>query len=206
MSLLKSEASPLEDVRVAYAAAEAVRKAHAVGLVREAPDVTALTFPAVKSVVASVRKAGIAQRAARDLDRAAPSDVDAILRDLREIDAVLEESPLPATEWRRLLEVLGRDQLARLTGVSPSSVARYAGGARDTPDDVAARVHFLALVVGDLAGAYDEIGIRRWFDRARSALEGQTPAELLRGRWHLDQPGPAQIRALARSLVESPAT
>ena len=201
-----TETDAMGEPRVAYAAAETVRKAQALGLVRETPDETELTFRSVKRVVARIRKAGLGERAARDLERAAPDDVDAILRELREIDALLEESPLPATEWRRLLAVLGRDQLAGLAGVSASSVARYARGERETPDAVAARVHFLALAVGDLAGAYNDIGIRRWFDRKRTVLEGRAPATLLRGEWQPEDPGPLQVRDLARALVASAAT
>ena len=203
---ISTDTDALREPRVAYVAAETVRKAQAVGLVREMPDDTVLTLRSVKRVVARIRKAGVGARAARGLDHAAPDDVDAILRELREIDALLEESPLPATEWRRLLEVLGRDQLARLVGISPSSVARYARGERETPDGVAARVHVVALVVGDLAGAYNDIGIRRWFERTRTLLEGRAPAAVLRGTWQPEDPGPRQVRALARALVASAAT
>ena len=196
----------MSEPRVAYVAAETVRKAQALGLVRDIPDDTELTLGSVKRVVARIRQAGLGDRAARGLDRAAPDDVDTILRELREIDALLEESPLPATEWGRLLDVLGRDQLVRLVGVSPSSVARYARGERDTPDAVAARVHLLALVVGDLAGAYNDIGIRRWFERTRTVLEGRAPAALLGGEWQPEDPGPLQVRDLARALVASAAT
>ena len=73
------------------------------------------------------------------------------------IDA-LEQSPAPKYEWPALVEVLGLDLLVRLLGISESSARRYLSGERVTPDPVAARLHFVALVVGDLAGAYNEIG------------------------------------------------
>ncbi len=207
MTQIKStETDAMREPRVAYAAAETVRKAQAVGLVRDMPEDTELTLRSVKRVVVRIRQAGLGARAARGLERAAPDDVDTILRELRELDALLEESPLPATEWRRLLDVLGRDQLVRLVGVSPSSVARYAKGERDTPDAVAARVHFLALVVGDLAGAYNDLGIRRWFERTRTVLEGRAPATLLGGKWQPEELGALQVRDLARALVSSAAT
>ena len=72
-------------------------------------------------------------------------------------------------------------------------------------DAVAARVHFLALAVGDLAGAYNDIGIRRWFERKRTVLEGRAPAAVFRGKWQPEDPGPLQIRDLARALVASAA-
>jgi transcriptional regulator with XRE-family HTH domain len=153
-----------------------------------------------------VREAGIGASAAASLARAQPSDVEAIARDLRQIGALLEESLFPETEWRRLLEIFDRDGLAALVGVSPSSVARYARGERRTPDEAAARLHLLALIAGDLAGAYNNLGIRRWFERPRTALDGRTPADLLRGRWRPDGPDVLRVRALARALLDSPAT
>lgn len=191
---------------MARLAADTVRKAYAVGLVDEAPAFPELTYPAVKRVVARVRAAGIGGQAAASFARTDPADVEALARELRQIESLLEESPVPDKEWRRLLQVLDRDRLAALVGVSPSSVARYERGERATPDAVAARLHFLALVVGDLAGAYNAIGIRRWFDRPRSALDGHAPAELLAGDWQPDDQSAVRVRELARSLVESPAT
>jgi len=118
----------------------------------------------------------------------------------------LEESPLPRKEWVGLERMLGADLLASLIGVSPSSLRRYASGTRDTPDDVAARLHFLALVVGDLAGSYNDIGVRRWFMRRRTQLSGQTPADLLQGSWDPEEEGPQQVRRLAAALLGAPAT
>ncbi len=109
-------------------------------------------------------------------------------------------------EWPHLVQILGVDQLARLLAVSPSSVRRYKEHARATPDGVASRLHFLALVVGDLAGAYNDIGIRRWFERARVPLGNRAPQEFLRGEWSPNDPGPTRVRELARSLVVAAAT
>lgn len=183
-----------------------VRTAHAVGLVDEAPDFAQITYPAVKRAALRVREAGIGGRAAADVTRATPPDAGLLAGRLREMALLLEQSPLPATEWRRVLETFDRDRLAPLLGVSPASVLRYARDERRTPDDVAARLHWLALIVGDLAGAYNQIGIRRWFERARTALDGRSPAELLRGAWQPEDAGPRAVRELARSLIASPAT
>ncbi len=202
----ESDANPLADPAVARAAADVVRKAYAVGLVDESPDFAALTYPAVKRVLARVRAAGIGGYAAASLARIDPADVAAIARDLRRIESLLEESPVPDREWPRVLAVFDRDRLAPLLGISPSSAVRYAGGERRTPDAVAARLHFIAFVSGDLAGAYNTIGIRRWFERPRAALDGRAPADLLAGDWAPDDEGAVRIRELARSLVESPAT
>ena len=93
-----------------------------------------------------------------------------------------------------------------LLGISASSVRRYKAAARATPDEVAGRPHFLSLVTGDLSGAYNEIGIRQWFDRKRAQLGGRRPCELLKGRWKPGHAAPRRIRDLSRSLVSSPAT
>ena len=88
----------------------------------------------------------------------------------------------------------------------PQSSARcYLSGARATPDMIAARVHFLAFVVGDLAGAYDDFGVRGWFGRRRERLNGKTPAQALGEAWTPEDEAPQRIRDLARSLASSPA-
>jgi hypothetical protein len=101
--------------------------------------------------------------------------------------------------------ILGTELLARLLGVSTVSVQRYASGKHPTSDEVAARLHFLALVVSDLAGAYNDIGIRRWFDRVRTPLGNKAPAQLLMHPWQPEDSGPRQVRQLAHTLVASPA-
>lgn len=118
----------------------------------------------------------------------------------------MEASPVPAAEGPRLDKLLGRELLARLLRVSAVSLRRYLAGERAVPDAVAARLRFLALVAGDLAGAYNDIGVRRWFDRPRSLLDGRRPAELLEVEWQPEDPDPRRVRDLARALVWSPAT
>ncbi len=59
----------------------------------------------------------------------------------------------------------------------------------------------VVVVVGDLAGSYNEVGIRRWFQRKRTLLDGRSPAALLKRNWDPDDEGPRRVRALARSLV-----
>lgn len=118
----------------------------------------------------------------------------------------LEESPAPEFEWYRLANVLGIELLSRLLGISGSSVRRYKAAARTTPDEVAHKLHFVSLIVGDLSGAYNEIGIRRWFERKRAQLDGRTPCDWLRPPWKPEEPGPQRIQELTRALVTSPAT
>ncbi len=110
----------------------------------------------------------------------------------------------PGRGWNLMLGILGINLLSRLLGISASSVRRYSAAARTTPDDAARRLRFLSLVVGDLNGAYNEIGIRQWFHRNRSQLGGRAPADLLNGRWNPSEPGPRQVRDLAKALTASP--
>ena len=110
------------------------------------------------------------------------------------------------SEWPALRRVLGVDLLARLLCISTVSLRRYLSGVRGTPDDVAVRLHALALVVGDLAGAYNDAGIRHWFVRPRTALGNRPPADVLTTGWQPDDSGPRQVRGLARALTASSAT
>ena len=91
------------------------------------------------------------------------------------------------------------ESLAGLLGISIPS-------ARRTPDSVAARLHFLALVVGDLASDDNDVGVRRWFRCGRRRLDGRAPVELLSGSWRPDDDEPRQVRDLARALGPSSAT
>ena len=111
----------------------------------------------------------------------------------------LEHSPTPASEWAGLREICGDGLLERILVISPASLRRYAAGDRRCPDAVAARLHWLALVVEALEGTYNPIGIRRWFDRPRQALEGAAPLELLANDWLPEHPGPQRLRSLAEA-------
>ncbi len=111
---------------------------------------------------------------------------------------------MPEFEWNGLTEVLGLDLLSRLLGISATSVRRYKAAARTTPDDVADRLHFLSLIVGDLSGACNEIGVRQWFERKRAQLGGRTPLDHLKAPWKPGQPGPRLVQDLARALTAHP--
>ncbi|MGI8827281.1 MAG: hypothetical protein ACR2JC_16880 [Chloroflexota bacterium] len=87
----------------------------------------------------------------------------------------LEDCPVPDQEWTPLRDTLGDDLLARLCGIAPVSLRRYATDARPTPDLVAGRLHALALTVADLRWAYNDYGIRGWFQRPRAQLGGLSP-------------------------------
>ncbi len=185
-------------------AVEAWRRAEAMGLVE--PDARRLDAADVARLLARVRDLGIARGHALRFDNVEAPSVEEAESLLRLVIAALEASPIARHEWPVVTRVLEAEPLASLLGISLTSLRRYVSGERDTPDEVADRLHHLALIVGDLAGAYNDVGIRRWFDRKRAALGGRTPASLLAGEWSPDDPGPQKVRNLARSLVALSAT
>ena len=65
---------------------------------------------------------------------------------------------------------------------------------RSTPSVIAARLHFLAFVLGDIAGAYNDIGVRCWFDRPRKRLDGNKPAQSLGDEWSPGDDGPRRVQ------------
>jgi hypothetical protein len=183
---------------------EVGRRAEAMGLVDTVPQQA--DAGTIRQLANRVRRAGIAASAAdalNNVEQPSPRELTALLESMI---AALEASPVPKYEWGGMARVFGADDLALLLNVSVSSLKRYQSGERTTPDDVAARLHFLALVVGDLAGSYNDVGIRRWFNRKRSLLDGRTPASLLKDDWDPDAAGPARVRQLARELVSLSAT
>jgi hypothetical protein len=85
--------------------------------------------------------------------------------------------------------------------LSPVWARRCASGAHRTPDDVADRLHTVALVVASLNGSYNDLGVRRWFHRPRTALNGKAPADILAGDWSSDDADVVSVQALADSLL-----
>jgi transcriptional regulator with XRE-family HTH domain len=195
----RSESIPMAAPSVRALAIEAWRRAGAMGLVDA--EVKRLDAADIVRLVERVREVGVARGPALRLDNVAvPSEaeVEALLR---VVVAALEASPVAKYEWPAVSRVLEPEQLAALLDISVSSLRRYLSGERDTPDAVAARLHHLALIVGDLSGAYNDVGVRRWFIRPRAALGDRSPASLLAGGWAPEDPAPQQVRALARALV-----
>jgi transcriptional regulator with XRE-family HTH domain len=204
---VESRRGPSADVRLL--AVEAWRRAEAMGLLGNAEDGQAarqLDRGAMTRLFNRVRAAGIARGPALRLDNVETPSNEDLASMLRLVIAALEASPVAKYEWPAVTRVFEPERLADLLGISLSSLRRYLSGSRDTPDEVAARLHHLALIVGDLAGAYNDVGIRRWFDRRRSALAGRSPSALLAGEWNPEDKGPQQVRALAQSLTALAAT
>ena len=206
MLRVQSIADSFRSPDVVADAVEALRMLEAMGLLPDDEVIERLDASTLRRMFAAAESGGMQPSASVPLRGRWQTDVRQIGPALAALRRALEDSPVPDAEWRSLGRLFGTDRLAELAGVSRISVRRYAAGERPTPDDVAARLHFLAKVVGDLRGAYNDIGVRRWFDRARSALGGRAPSALLRGRWDPDAKEPMQVRALARSLHGGNAT
>lgn len=139
------------------------------------------------------------------LGRRAPelSEQSTIAEVIRAAETVLdawEQSPIPEAEWVPISDLFG-DDLASLLSISPSSLIRYRSGERSTPDAVAARLHLITTIVADLSGSYNDFGIRRWFHRSRTALDGRAPDDILTGDWEPDDPDVVRVRDLAHSLL-----
>ena len=202
---IKSVESPFDELGLASDAAAVLIRADAMGLLRG--QVTCLDYSAqLEQLRSGLAEAGIGQVLMAELDQPRSREPARLAALVTQINEALEQSPVPAHEWPSLMRVFGLDLLVRLLGVSASSARRYLSGERATPDAVAARLHFLALVAGDLAGAYNDVGVRRWFDRPRSRLGGTSPAEALGDDWSPDDPEAREVRDLASALVSSPAT
>lgn len=151
-----------------------------------------------------LRRRGIATIATGALARATRvepvNDVDLVAA-LRATVEALDSSPHPKGEWGPARELLGDELLAHLVRVSTSSLRRYAGGERRTPDDAAWRLHTVARVLAALVGSYNEYGIRRWFERPRSPLGGATPASVLERAESEDDEGLQRVVAIADELL-----
>ena len=203
MLQIQSHEEPFNDPEVAYTAIRALTRADAMGLLSQ--PVTRLDDSAIRELWAGMVEAGIGQAFREELTWTA-YDSSRLSSVLEKTIEALEQSPVPNREWRAIREVLGLNLLTPLLGVSQPSARRYLSGVRRTPDPVAARLHFLALLVGDLAGTYNDIGVRRWFERPRARLDGDTPAQALGADWSPEDDGPQRVRSLARALATFPAT
>jgi hypothetical protein len=173
------------------------------GLLQGEDEIARLDDETLLALSRAAGRAGLAPQAVAQLELPDGRRRDRAIRQLRE---ALQNSPLPRYEWESMASALGIEKLARLVGVAEGSLRRYMAGKRATPDDVAARLHFLARVVGYLRGGYNDVGVRRWFERQRQVLGGASPESLLSGRWSPEDEPAGAVLELAHSLTGSPAT
>ena len=192
--------APFAEGSVGHAAAVLLARAEVLGLLPGESSLHRLDTKLVRGVFRALSAHGLPARPPAGATPAAWLDA------IRRANAALEGSPLPALEWPALRGILGEELLARLCRISEMSVRRYTAGERRTPDDIAHRLHALLLVVADLRGAYNEYGVRRWFERPREQLGGTSPLAALDREWDPDDATAVQVRRLAASLTASPAT
>jgi hypothetical protein len=201
MIRITSADMPFTVPSLAQQAVRTLIRAEAMGLLREEDVIDRLDHDTLSRVLERIAAAGIGRSLQWVVAEPSPANASRLERVLEELNEALDQSPTPSHEWPRLVEILGPELLSKLLRISPSSVRRYRDASRATPDEVAARLHFLALVTGDLAGAYNDVGIRRWFERPRTALGNRAPAQILSGAWKPDADGPERVRKLAAALL-----
>ena len=199
---------PADHPELRGALTELISKSAAMGLLASevATDVGRATIEKVLDALqtqrlgrdANVHLAPLLRDGVDQLDSTVAATMTQKVRDLSE---ALSQSPAPATEWSSMRQTLGDDPLAELVDISLASLRRYAGGERATPQPVAERLHWIAMVAADLAGSYNEFGIRRWFERPRQRLNGKSPRQLLKANWTPDSPEALKIKELSAALV-----
>ncbi len=69
-------------------------------------------------------------------------------------------------------------------------------GENSTPD----QIQFIYEIVDTLRGAYNDEGIRGWFYRERTALEGKNPLDYLGSPWKPEYENAKKVLELAKSL------
>lgn len=192
--------APLDEPLLVDPVIGLVRRAVALGLLAGSEPLEHLDLELVRRIAREASAVGIGQDAAVALlhggDR--PEGLATLIARL---DDAFTASPLPDRELPELLRVFDRDDLADLIGTSAVSLGRYQAGSRRWPDQLADRLHWLALVIADLAGAYNEFGIRRWFERRRTQLGDRSPREVLGRDWDPGDPEVERARELAAALV-----
>ncbi len=201
---ISSVEKPFDRPEVGRAAIEVLGLSDAMGLLPKAAEFDALNWATLHEVARCIAKAGIARALVGALEERL--DAASLGKQLRRLAEILRENPAPKYEWVRLRQVFPPDELAMLLGISATSVGRYRAHRRSTPDDVAARLHFLARILHHLEGAYDALGVRRWFLRPRTALDRKAPADILSSEWDPDSKDALRVLELAGSLGGSSGT
>lgn len=197
---ISTVAPPLDRPSLVDPAIRLLRRALALGLLGGEERVDRLDLDLVRRIAQEASTAGIGQDAAVALLQGQP-ETNRLVGLIERLEDSLTQSPLPEREVPELLCVFDRDELAALAGTSSVSLGRYLSGSRAWPDELADRIHWLALVLSDLEGAYNRLGVRRWFDRERVQLAGRSPRRVLGADWDPSSPDVERARQLAASLA-----
>lgn len=198
---IESISDPFDEPGSAAAALQLFARAETMGLIPETisrQDAITIDRVTVQRLLRKLREVGMASTSSALSPGAASEDVNLVLR--RALEA-LAASPYPAGEWDALREIVGDQLLARMLKISESSIRRYTAGGRRTPDDVAWRLHAIGGIVSALRGSYNEYGVRRWFDRPRTALDGRTPADVIADADSEDDESFRRVIELAEELL-----
>jgi hypothetical protein len=202
MELLQIESveAPLDEPRLLASAVLVLSRMQLMGF--SVPGTLHLAPETLVRTLGPLRSAGVMNTlpSASAVEEYTAADWDELMN--RVSDAI-EASPHPVGEWGPARQLLGDELLASLVSIAISSLRRYASGERATPDAVAARLHEIGRIVSALSGSYNDYGIRRWFDRPRSNLDGQTPRLALGTKWSPDDQSARRVVALAESLLGS---
>jgi len=200
---IESVSPPFTDPRSGTLAARVLAYVATIDLLEDA--IRSLDLKSWSSVLAGLQEAGLGRMTpVRPMSQGLSAE--AFAAELGRLYEAIEQSPIPRSEWEPMRSLLGDDLLEKLLHSSRASIQRYSSGARATPQDVAERLHVLALVASDLSGSYNAFGVRRWFERPRAQLGGRSPAALLRSGWTPEDEPVRRIRSLAAELIGAGAT
>lgn len=197
---IKSISAPFDRPPSALLALQLLSRAQTMGLLRAAIDESAVTLDrrTVLKVMERLQEAGLASAPAMRFRTAPDKDIAGLLQETIE---ALDASPYPSGEWEPLRELVGDELLARMLRISESSVRRYGAGDRRTPEDVAWRLHAIGRIASALRGSYNSYGVRRWFERSRTALDGRTPAQIIAEAENEDEADLVRVIQLAEALI-----
>lgn len=98
------------------------------------------------------------------------------------------------------MRIYGIAAPAALLDIPTAELRAYRDGSHAVPAVVAGRIRYLVRVTDQLAGAYNAMGLRRWWQRPRVALAGRSPRSALGGDWDPAGPAAEAVLALARGL------
>lgn len=95
---------------------------------------------------------------------------------------------------------LGDTLLAKVLGRSTTSVRLYADRRRPVPQLIARRLEWVQRVAFNLAGGYNAIGMRDWFERPRVELGWRSPLAVLGHDWQPSDATATDVEVLAATL------
>ena len=124
-----STSNPLDN-RVLAVAIEFILKADSMGVLTSEVDTLNLDIEAIIRAAKDVTELGIGRRVVINPERWREYSADDLCSKLKTLSAILEESPQPMSEWKRLRMLLSDEMLATMTHVSEQSVRRYATESR----------------------------------------------------------------------------